>query len=137
MSAHVLYEKKFMVKFGETDPQGIMYFNHFSRIAHECLEDFLSQTSEEWDYWFRNSKFAVPIKKCRSDFFKPLIVGQKYTACLTVADLQESSITFNCEFKKNKILYAKTITTHVFVDIKTFKKVSLPKRVKKIFDITL
>lgn len=130
-SSKILYEKKIIVKFGETDPQGIMYFNHPLQIAHECLEEYWSQTATGWDYWFRNPQFAAPIRHCDCDFLKPLVAGQKYTARLSVAEIKNSSVIFNCEFIQNQVLHAKTTTTHVFVDAKTFKKISIPKKIKK------
>jgi YbgC/YbaW family acyl-CoA thioester hydrolase len=130
----ILFEKNILIRFGDTDPQGILYFARLQDISHRCLEEYLASTPLGWAYWFSNLEFAVPIKNAQSDFSKPMRAGQKITVTLSTQKISDSSVTFLTEYHdtSTKELCAKTTSVHVFVDKKAFTKISIPEKIKNI-----
>lgn len=131
----VLFEDQTLIHFGDTDPQGFIYFARAMDLAHKFLEKFWAQTSFGWKYWFQNPEFAVPIRHAECDFLKPLLVGELYQLRLFVSKMGDSSIEFTCEFvspKGDHEICARITTIHVFVDRKTLTKITIPPEVKNL-----
>lgn len=132
-----LFSKKFLIHFGECDPQGILYFARVSEMAHEMLEEFVAGTSLGWKGWFRSAEFAVPLKNVNVDFSAPMRAGEWVTARLIVAETGDSSVVFQSEFyigggSDGEKLAAVVKTVHVFVSQSEFKKIAIPASVKAI-----
>lgn len=128
----ILISKKVMIHFSDSDPQGIAYFNSVLQMAHESLEEYWASQTAGWAYWFHNPDFAVPIRHCSCDFYKPLLVGKNYQSDLAVTEISETAITFSFRIVESDDLYAEATTTHVFVDKKNFKKRSVPAEVHSL-----
>ncbi len=125
-----LFERKISVAFGDTDPQGFIYFARVFELAHQVLEDYLRNTALGWDFWFQNPEFAVPVRNANADFVGPMKVGQSYSALLGVKEIRNSSVTFTIEFVDSSgVKFATCSTTHTFVDKVSFRKISVPERV--------
>ena len=133
-----LFEKEIQVHFGDTDPQGILYFARAFEYAHAGLEEFVSASSLGWNYWFKNPEFAVPIKNASCDFKLPMKAGETYKLKLSVLSVGESSLNLNCIFQSmNDEECASVSMVHVFVDRKTFRKISVPDNVRLLFTKTV
>ncbi|OFZ19562.1 MAG: hypothetical protein A2Z20_08345 [Bdellovibrionales bacterium RBG_16_40_8] len=126
-----IYETNILINFRDADPQGILYFARTYDLAHNCLEAFWAQTSLGWNFWFKNPEFAVPLRHSNCDYLHAMPAGETFNAQLAVAKIGESSVEFICKFtKKNGSICAQVSTTHVFVDRKTFTKISVPDIVR-------
>lgn len=131
-----LSEKKILVTFGQTDPQGFIYFARAFEFAHQTIEEWVAQSPLGWDYWFKNTEFAVPLRHASADFLAPMRAGNHYYARLYVGGLSDSSVTFRTEFydPASEQKLAEVLSTHTFVDKKAFKKTSVPEKVRAILE---
>jgi acyl-CoA thioesterase FadM len=132
---NVLAEKKFLIHFGKSDPQGFLYHARLAEMAHELLEEFWSQHKLGWGFWFQNTQWAVPLRHAECEFLAPMRVGQECAATLQVKKFGDSSVQFLCEFyapgPNTPVLAARTTTTHVFVRREDFRKISVPETVRE------
>jgi YbgC/YbaW family acyl-CoA thioester hydrolase len=131
MSTPIL-KKNILIRFSDSDPQGIAYFNSVLQMAHDALEEFWSLRAEGWSYWFKNSEFAVPLKHVSCDFQQPLMVGETYELTLHVQEIGESSITFKTHIGRSGKSHAVACTVHVFVDKIRFQKIPVPEKIRAI-----
>jgi YbgC/YbaW family acyl-CoA thioester hydrolase len=129
---HVLTEQNLLISFGDTDPQGFIYFARAFELAHQAVEKWLNESTLGWAYWFQNPEFAVPIRKSSAEFLAPLRVGTTVRLLLTVKEIGTTSVTFLSEFynSANAQLLASVQTTHVFVDKKSFQKREIPGAIR-------
>ncbi len=129
-----LSEKKILVSFGDTDPQGFIYFARAFEFAHQGIEEWATQSPLGWAFWFQNAEFAVPVRHAEADFLAPMRVGGSYFARLFVGQVGETSVTFKTEFfdPSSDQKLAEVTSTHAFVDKKTFKKITVPERVREV-----
>ena len=129
---------EFFIHFDDCDPAGIVFFANYFKLAHRAIEEFLPQIGIEWDDWFNNSEYGVPLVNASSDFKQPMFQGKKYLALVTPIRIGESSVSFQCEFKtQNGELCASVSTTHVFIDTKARKKTPIPQQIKiKLMEAT-
>lgn len=129
------FEKSIFIHFDEADPQGILYFANTFKLAHKCLEEYLTQSNLGWSFWFQNTEFAVPLRHSSCDYLSPMKAGEYYQTTLLVNKIGDSSIELICEFSdvKNKIVFAKVTSVHVFVNRESFKKISVPEKIRTLF----
>ena len=125
------YETSFFAGFDDTDLGGVVFFGNYYRIAHKCLESFIRDQGIDWEYWFQNSEFLVPLAHSEADYKKPLFAGNTYKARVSVENISNSSIIFCYSFLNQKDEECASLkTVHVFVDKNTFQSVSVPEKVK-------
>lgn len=115
------------IRFHEADPAGWMFFGRAFELAHDCLEDFLVFAGFEWAEWFKNSNFAMPIRKADADYRRPLAVGTKYEIECRVLNVGTSSVNFEFTFKSGLDICLVLNSTHVLMDLKTQKSVPWPE----------
>jgi len=127
----IIFSKETWISFGDADPQGILYYPRALDLAHTCLEEFWKGQRVGWKFWFQNPEFAVPIRHAECDFLSPLYVGENYQVRLGVSTIGESSVEFVCEILSSQVC-VRVRTVHVFVDRKTFQKISVPEPVREL-----
>jgi YbgC/YbaW family acyl-CoA thioester hydrolase len=132
--SQILREKNLLVTFGDTDPQGILYFARIFELGHQALEEFIAKTSFGWSYWFQNPNFIVPIRHADSEYFAPVRAGKIYITRLSVERWGNTSMTISFaifEAGTGK-LCAKSQTTHVFVANHTFESIQIPDQIASL-----
>jgi YbgC/YbaW family acyl-CoA thioester hydrolase len=122
---------KFTVNFDEADGEGIVFFGNYFRLAHRALEQYLAQIGFPWEEWFKNQEFGVPLRHVEADYLRPLRPGDTFFAAVKVAEIGESSVTFDYEFQdpSGKSL-AKLKTAHVFASRADFRKIPIPASIR-------
>ncbi len=130
--AQLLFEKSITVHFGDTDPQGILYFARAFELAHETIEDFWAANSLGWAFWFQNSDFTVPLRHAEADFQKPARAGEICSAQLYLVRVGNTSVEFQVElYDSSGSLLTTVKTIHVFVDRRSLKKMNVPDRIRE------
>jgi len=106
------------VRFGDTDPYGVVYFISYFKYAHQALENFLLHRGIKPSDIFRNREknLGLPIVASSGDFKKPLFYEDEFDVYIKVMKKGNSSITFSCEFKKENTLIAEIKMTMVAID---------------------
>jgi YbgC/YbaW family acyl-CoA thioester hydrolase len=122
---------KFTVNFDEADGEGIVFFGNYFRLAHRALEQYLAQIGFTWEEWFKNKEFGVPLRHVEADYLRPLRPGDTFLSVIKVAEIGESSVSFDYEFQDpaGKSL-AKLKTAHVFTSRANFRKISIPENIR-------
>jgi acyl-CoA thioester hydrolase/1,4-dihydroxy-2-naphthoyl-CoA hydrolase len=107
-----------------------MYFANIFDHAHDIFEDFILNTGFTWQEWFARTDFGIPFRHVESEFLAPMLPGESYDVSVVIPKLGESSFQTEYTFYRNTQVYAKVRMTHVFVDLKTQTKVSIPENVR-------
>ena len=81
-----------VVRFGETDAGGVVYFAELLGFCHEAYEDGLAVAGVDVRAFFsgkgtdltkRKYAVAVPIVHVQADFYRPMFCGDRITISLT------------------------------------------------------
>lgn len=133
-----VYKIQRSLRFRESDPAQIMFFGNMLGICHDAFEDFLSSLKIPWESYFASADFIVPIRKTECEFFLPVRAGQTYQIEVKVRHLGDSSFTMAFTFlnEKNERM-AEALISHVFVDAKTKRKMSIPSAFRAKFELFL
>ncbi len=125
--------KGFWIRFGDTDPYGVVYYATYHRWAHQAVEDFLREKGLDPDRFFRDpdAGIGMPVVASEGIFKKPVRYPAFVVPSVRVEHVGESSITFAVSFLVNDILVAETKLTFVCID-KNWKKRPLPETFKRL-----
>jgi acyl-CoA thioester hydrolase len=119
------------VRFGDTDPYGVVYFASYFRYCHHGIEEFLRSLGLPPQELFRNQEegFGLPVVGASCDFCKPVKYGEQILLAVSILNVKEKALTFRFLFhrKEKDELVARGQATIVAID-KNWKSRPLPDR---------
>jgi acyl-CoA thioester hydrolase len=124
------HKTKVFVRFGDTDPYGVVYFVSYFRYCHRGIEEFLRHLDLAPETIFRNreEKFGLPIVAADCRFLKPARYGEMLEMETSIKELKEKAIVFQFSFYRppDTGLLAEGTATCVAID-HTWKARALPE----------
>ena len=88
------------VRFGDTDPYGVVYFVSYFRYCHHGIEEFLRHLGLTPEGIFRNrqEKFGLPIVAADCRFMLPARYGELLEVETLVKEVKEKAVVFEFRF---------------------------------------
>ena len=88
------------VRFGDTDPYGIVYFVSYFRYCHQAIEEFLRSLGLPPEETFRNvaEGFGLPIVEAHGKFLRPTRYGDLLEIETRIQELRSKAIIFHFRF---------------------------------------
>jgi acyl-CoA thioester hydrolase len=88
------------VRFGDTDPYGIVYFVSYFRYCHRAIEEFLRALGLPPEKTFKNVEegFGLPIVEAWGRFRRPSRYGDQLRIETRIQEVQAKSVVFRFEF---------------------------------------
>ncbi len=124
------HKTKVFVRFGDTDPYGVVYFVSYFRYCHRGIEEFLRHLDLAPETIFRNreEKFGLPIVAADCRFLKPARYGEMLEMETSIKEVKEKAIVFKFSFYRppDTGLLAEGTATCVAID-HTWKARALPE----------
>lgn len=125
-----MFEYNYIIKFHDVDAAGIIFFSNAYKIAHDAYQELMNSFKLEEDF-FQNKKYAFPIIHSEADYLKPLQFNDKIIVKANTNRVSNTSYEFNFNFyNTNDEVCVVVKTVHVCVELKSFKKSSLPELLK-------
>lgn len=122
------------VRFGDTDPYGVVYFASYFRWAHMGVEEFLRQCGLPPEETFRSTdpRFGLPVVESTGRFLAPARYGDRLRLSVKLASLEEKAVTFSCVFSRlgDEASIAEATVTCVAVSAE-WKAIGIPEEVRK------
>jgi acyl-CoA thioester hydrolase len=122
------------VRFGDTDPYGIVYFVSYFRYCHRAIEEFLRACGLPPDQTFKNVQegFGLPIVEAWGRFRRPSRYGDLLTIETRIQEIRGKAIVFRFEFypETGRDLLAEGTATLVAIG-PDWKAKDLPERIKE------
>lgn len=125
------------VRFGDTDPYGVVYFASYFRYCHHGIEEFFKSLGLLPQNLFRNQDegFGLPIVGASCDFFKPVWYGETLRLRVSIVQARKKVITFGFHFLSSDSgeLVARGQATMVAID-KDWHSRALPDRLSRAIE---
>ena len=88
------------VRFGDTDPYGIVYFVSYFRYCHRAIEEFLRACGLKPEETFKNVQegFGLPIVEAWARFRRPSKYGDLLRMETRIQEIRAKAIIFRFEF---------------------------------------
>jgi 1,4-dihydroxy-2-naphthoyl-CoA hydrolase len=125
-----MYTSKRKINFYDCDPAGILFYAKIYELCHSVYEEMIQSFGLNENYW-TNDEYVVPIIHSEATYHKPLVYNSFVEIELSVSSISSSAfkLAYAC---KNEYggLCVEVMTTHVFVDKKTWKKKAIKDDVR-------
>ncbi len=88
------------VRFGDTDPYGIVYFVSYFRYCHRAIEEYLRACGLKPEETFKNLRegFGLPIVEAWCRFRRPARYGELLRLETRVLEVRPKAMIFRFEF---------------------------------------
>ncbi len=88
------------VRFGDTDPYGIVYFVSYFRYCHRAIEEYLRACGLKPEETFKNLRegFGLPIVEAWCRFRRPARYGELLRLETRVLEVRPKALFFRFEF---------------------------------------
>ena len=121
------------VRFGDTDPYGIVYFVSYFRYIHRAIEEFLRSVGLKPEETFKNTAegFGLPIVEAWGRFRRPSRYGDLLRIDTRVQEIRAKAIIFRFDFypETGEELLAEGTATLVSIGA-DWRARDLPERVR-------
>jgi 4-hydroxybenzoyl-CoA thioesterase len=121
----VPYEHKWIVRFGQVDQAGIIYYPELFNAVHHGVEDMLIEAGVPfWDL-VRDRGVGMPIVHAEADYRNPIRYGTTVDIVITPV-VGQSSIGFEAEGAVDSTLVFTALQKHVTIDMDRFESIPIP-----------
>jgi acyl-CoA thioester hydrolase len=122
------------VRFGDTDPYGIVYFVSYFRYCHRAIEEFLRSCGLKPEETFKNVQegFGLPIVEAWCRFRRPSRYGEMLRIETSIQEMRSKAVIFRFEFYPEEGTELMAVGTANLLAIdRTWKVRDLPERIRK------
>ena len=127
MSERAPFRTAARISFDEADPAGILFYGHVFSLAHRAFEEMLADAGIPWPEWFASATWTIPITHADAIYHAPLPAGRTADITVGIAEMRESGFSVATTFSLDGTECARVTTIHVFVDLATRTKRSIPE----------
>jgi len=128
-----IHRTQVQVRFGDTDPYGIVYFVSYFRYCHRAIEEFLRAVGLPPEETFKNTQegFGLPIVEAWGRFRRPSKYGDLLRIETQIQEVRSKAILFRFEFypETGRELLAEGTATLVAIGA-DWRARDLPERIK-------
>lgn len=131
------FNTRITVRFGDTDPAGLVYYPNIFHYFHIALEEFFAaRCGISYQKLLADERIGFPTVKTETQFFVPLVYGDAVDVEIFVSQVGNSSATFvyNARRASDATLCAHAVQIHVAMNLDTRRAVRIPEKYRHAFD---
>ena len=118
------------IRFGHTDPAGIVYYPNYFDMFNGTVEDFFEEcVGASFQQMLREHGVVTPLRHVDCEFPAPSRIGDRLRLDLTLVALGRSSITLTIEGTVEDVLRVRARLVIVFVSTEKGQPVAPPPKV--------
>ena len=127
-----VYRKQILVRFGDCDPAGIVFYPRYFDMFNSLVEDWCR---EELNFSFSeiitHRGWGLPTVHLEVDFLAPSVFGEVLSATLVVTGLGKTSINLNILLQgPDSVDRVRGKVTLVLIDRKQHRAIPVPDEVR-------
>ena len=130
------FRTQIVVRFGDEDHAGIVYYPRFYNFFHVAFEDFFDRQGFPYAHVLDHDRVGFPTVHVETDFTRPLHFGDRFDIDVWVDRIGRSSAVFRYRGRRaGDTEDAATATlTVACVSMDTFKAVAIPPPLRDLFE---
>ncbi|MFN2513283.1 MAG: acyl-CoA thioesterase [Pyrinomonadaceae bacterium] len=130
------FSTRIRVRFGDTDPAGLVYYPNIFHYFHIAMEEFFSnQCGVGYDQLVKAERIGFPTVNIQTEFRSPILYGDEIEIEVFVSRPSRTSAIF--EYRVTRVsdgqLCAQSTQIHVAMNLDTRRLVHLPETFRKAF----
>jgi 4-hydroxybenzoyl-CoA thioesterase len=130
------FSTRITVRFGETDPAGLVYYPNIFHYFHIALEEFFgARCGISYQQLMADERIGFPTVKTETEFFVPIVYGDEIDVEIFVSQTGNSSATFHYSARRasDGTLCARSTQIHVAMNLDTRRALSIPEKYLQAF----
>ena len=131
------FTTRIIVRFGQTDPAGLVYYPNIFHYFHIALEEFFgARCGITYARLMAEERIGFPTVKTETEFFAPLLYGDEVDLEVHVSQTGNSSATFEYAARRvaDGVLCARSKQVHVAMNLDTRRPVPIPEKYHRAFE---
>ena len=136
MVFHMSFTTRIIVRFGEADPAGLVYYPHLFHYCHIALEEFFAaRCGITYEQLLARERMGFPTVNVQAEFIAPLVYGDEIEAEIFVSRVGRTSATFEYVLRRtsDRVLCARATLVQVAMNLDTRRAVEIPARWRQAF----
>jgi 4-hydroxybenzoyl-CoA thioesterase len=95
------FSTRIIVRFGDTDPAGLVYYPNLFHYFHVAMEEFFAaRCGVSYDRLMGDERVGFPTVKAEAEFMLPLVYGDEAIVEVAVSGVGRSSATFEYNIRR-------------------------------------
>ncbi len=95
------FSTRIVVRFGDTDPAGLVYYPNLFHYFHVAMEEFFAaRCGISYHRLIEEERVGFPTVNARAEFFLPLVYGDEAIVEVYVSGVGRTSATFEYKIKR-------------------------------------
>jgi 4-hydroxybenzoyl-CoA thioesterase len=121
------------IRFGQTDPAGIVYYPNYFDMFNEIVEDwFEDDLGYSFERMHVREGFGVPIVTVTCDFIRPCRLSEQFTLSLFVQHMGSTSLHLRVSGSVEGQERIRASMVLVFTDMNTYQSVPPPEDLRAL-----
>lgn len=130
------FSTRITVRFGDTDPAGLVYYPNLFHYCHVAMEEFFAaRCGISYDLLMRQERIGFPTVNAQAEFIVPLVYGDEVDVEVFVSRTGSSSATFEYSLKRasDGVLCARATQVHVAMNLDERRAVAIGDELRRAF----
>ena len=130
------FSTRITVRFGDTDPAGLVYYPNIFHYFHIALEEFFAaRCGIAYQRLMADERIGFPTVNTEAEFFVPIVYGDELDVEIFVSQTGNSSATFQYSARRtsDKTLCARATQIHVAMNLDTRRPQPIPEKYREAF----
>jgi 4-hydroxybenzoyl-CoA thioesterase len=130
------FSTRIVVRFGEVDLVGFVYYPRLLHYCHVAFEEFVAaRCGSTYAQLCAQERLGFPTVNIQAEFFAPLNYGDEVEITVAVARLGRSSVTFTYSLRRvsDETLCVRADIVQVAMNLDSFRPVEIPARYRAAF----
>ncbi|HVF56406.1 MAG TPA: thioesterase family protein [Pyrinomonadaceae bacterium] len=130
------FSTRITVRFGDTDPAGLVYYPNLFHYCHVAMEEFFAaRCGTRYEKLIAEERIGFPTVNARAEFFAPLVYGDEVDVEVFVSRVGRSSATFEYSLRRasDAALCARATLVQVAMNLDARRAVAIPERYARAF----
>ncbi len=132
-----LFTARIVVRFGEVDLVGFVYYPRLLHYCHVAMEEFFAaRCGITYEQLMTRERIGLPTVNLQAEFFAPLHYGDEVDIEVKVTRMGHSSAVFEYSLRRalDDMLCARATLVQVAMNLDTRRAVELPARYRAAFN---
>ena len=125
-----MFSYRITVRFGETDPAGLVYYPNIFHYLHTAMEEFFaSRCGISYHQLVSQERIGFPTVNVQTEFHRPIVYGDEIVVRIAVGRLGETSLTLDYAIYRvgDDLACVNSRQIHVAIDLDSSRPVTIPQ----------
>jgi 4-hydroxybenzoyl-CoA thioesterase len=130
------FSTRITVRFGDTDPAGLVYYPNLFHYCHVAMEEFFAACCNvSYHKLMAEERIGFPTVNVQAEFMMPLVYGDEAVIEVFVSEVGRSSATFEYGLRRasDGALCARARMVHVAMNLDERRAVAINDQLRRAF----